>query len=197
MQTTQFMQSPFAVLSLIAAPAILTNAASTLALSTINRMFRTRDRMHELLKESDTKDLPETEKAHLLEQVNRVERQAVLLLRALHAIYVALGAFAAATLVTLLAEGLAPLWGDSWFRAMAGFGVALGLLGVGGLVLGSVKLFNATRMSIENIRIEATLIRRRQSPANAGRSEEVGPISVAKHRLNSLSRQSAPSETVL
>jgi hypothetical protein len=196
MQTAQFMQSPFAVLSLIAAPAILTNAASTLALSTINRMFRTRDRMHELLKESDTKDLPATEKAYLLEQVNRVERQAVLLLRALHSIYVALGAFAAATLVTLLAEGLAPLWGDSWFRAMAGFGIALGLLGVGGLVLGSVKLFNATRMSIENIRTEATLIRRRQSPPNAGAAEEAGAISVAKHRLSSL-RQPVPSETVL
>lgn len=123
MQTIQSMQSPFAVLSLIAAPAILTNAASTLALSAINRMFRTKDRMHELLKESDTKDLPETERAYLLEQVNRVERQAVLLLRALHSIYVALGAFAAATLVTLLAEGLARLWSDSWFREMAGFGV--------------------------------------------------------------------------
>jgi hypothetical protein len=197
MQTNQFMQSPFAVLTLIAAPAILTNAASTLALSTINRMFRTRDRMHELLKESDTIGLPATEKAYLLEQVNRVERQAVLLLRALHSIYVALGAFAAATLVTLLAEGLAPLWGDSWFRAMAGFGIALGLLGVGGLVLGSVKLFNATRMSIENIRIEATLIRRRQSSPNAGASKEAGAISVAKHRLNSSSRQPVPSETVL
>lgn len=108
MQTTQFMQSPFAVLSLITAPTILTNAASTLALSTINRMFRTRDRMHELLKESDTKDLPETDKAYLLEQVNRVERQAVLLLRALHSIYVALGAFAAARLVTLLAKDSLP-----------------------------------------------------------------------------------------
>jgi hypothetical protein len=57
---------------------------------------------------------------------------------------------------------------------MAGFGIALGLLGVGGLVLGSVKLFNATRLSIENIRIEAALIRRRQSPPNAGASEETG-----------------------
>ncbi len=197
MQTTQFMQSPLAVLSLIAAPAILTNAASTLALSTLNRMFRTRDRMHELLKESDTKDLPEAEKTYLLKQVNRVERQAVLLLHALHSIYVALGAFAAATLVTLLAEGLASLWGNSWFRAMAGFGIALGLLGVGGLVLGSVKLFNATRMSIENIRIEATLIRRRQSPRDTGASGEVAVISVAKHSLNSLSRQPVSSETGL
>ncbi len=158
MQALEFTQSPFAVLMLIAAPAILPNATSTLAQSTINRMFRTRDRMHELLAKSEAGDLPEAEAAYMLEQVNRVERQAVLL-RALHSIYVALGAYAAATLVTLLGEGLAPFWGALWFRAMAGFGIALGLVGVGGLVFGSVQLFKATRMSLENIRAEAALIR--------------------------------------
>lgn len=163
MQSLEFTQSPFAVLTLIAAPAILTNATSTLAQSTINRMFRTRDRMHELLAKSEAHDLSEAEAARLLEQVDRVERQAVLLLRALHSIYVALGAFAAATLVTLLGEGLAPFWGASWFRAMAGLGIALGLVGVGGLAFGSVKLFTATRMSLDNTRAEAALIRRRQS----------------------------------
>lgn len=140
MQPIEFAQNPLAVLTLIAAPAILTNATSTLASSTLNRMFRTRDRMNELFAKSEAGNLPETESAFLLEQVNRVERQALLLLRALHSIYVALGAFAAATLITLLAEGLAPLWGAQWFRAIAGFGVFLGLVGVGGLVFGSIKL---------------------------------------------------------
>lgn len=182
MQSLEFTQSPFAVLTLIAAPAILTNATSTLALSTINRMFRTRDRMHELLAKSEAGDLPKAEAAHLLEQVNRVERQAVLLLRALHSIYVALGAFAAATLVTLLGEGLASFWGASWFRVMAGLGIALGLVGVGGLVFGSVKLFTATRMSLDNIRAEAALIRRRQSPRDAGASESEGTLSEQSKR---------------
>lgn len=159
MQTTEFMQSPFAVLSLIAAPAILTNAASTLAQSTINRMLRSRDRMSDLLARSGSDDLPDAAKDGLLRQVDRVERQAILLLRALRSIYVALGAFAAATLITLLAEGLAPLWGALWFRSAAGFGIALGLVGVSALVLGSVKLFEATRMSLDNIRAEAALIR--------------------------------------
>lgn len=92
-------QSPFAVLTVIVAPAILTNASSVLAMSTINRMLRTRDRMHELWKESAGATPPHG--ANFIEQVNRVERQAMLLLRALHWIYVALGAFAAASLVTL------------------------------------------------------------------------------------------------
>ena len=177
MQPLEFTQSPLAVLTLIAAPAILTNATSTLAHSTLNRMFRTRDRMNELFAKSETGNLPEAEAAFLLEQVNRVERQAVLLLRALHSIYVALGAFAAATLITMLAEGRAPLWGALWFRAMAGFGIALGLVGVGGLVFGSVKLSKATRMSLDNIRAEAELIRHHQAKQSASASKSAEMLS--------------------
>jgi hypothetical protein len=164
METLELTQNPLAVLTLIAAPAILTNATSTLAHSTLNRMFRTRDRMNELLAKSEARDLSAAGATLLLEQVGRAEIQAVLLLRALHAIYVALGAFAAATLITLLAEGLAPFWGALWFRLMAGAGLVLGIVGVGGLVFGSVRLFKATRMSLDNIRAEATLIRQRQPP---------------------------------
>src|SRR5438045_6572472 len=103
MDTSSFGHSPFAVLTFIAAPAVLTNASSVLAMSTINRMLRTRDRMRELFDQSErSKPVDDEGRAVLMEQVNRVENQAVLLLRALKAIYVALGAFAAATLVTLL-----------------------------------------------------------------------------------------------
>src|SRR5712691_6565238 len=100
MDTGSVVQSPFATLTFVAAPALLTNATSVLALSTINRMLRTRDRMHELFDKSEAGEYPESEGVRLIEQVNRVEKQAVLLLRALRSIYVALGAFGAATLVT-------------------------------------------------------------------------------------------------
>src|SRR6267378_3001490 len=93
-------QNPFAVLTFIVAPAILTNAASVLAMSTINRMLRTRERMQQLFAESEAGS--DSRGARFVEQVNRVERQAVLLLSAMRFIYVALGAFAAAALVTLL-----------------------------------------------------------------------------------------------
>lgn len=176
MEPLEFTQSPLAVLTLIAAPAILTNATSTLASSTLNRMFRTRDRMNELFAKSEAGNLAEGEAVFLLNQVNRVERQAVLLLRALHSIYVALGAFAASTLITLLAEGLAPLWGALWFRAMAGFGFALGLVGVGGLVFGSVNLSKATRMSLDNIRMDAELIRQHQAKRSADASKNAGRL---------------------
>ncbi len=166
----EFTQNPLGALTLIAAPAILTNATSTLALSTLNRMFRTRDRMNELFARSEADDLSPAAVGLLLEQVGRAEKQAMLLLRALHSIYVALGSFAAATLITLLASGLAPFLGEWWFRVMAGLGLVLGIVGVGGLVLGSVGLFKATRMSLDNLRAEATLIRQRQSSHSAAPS---------------------------
>jgi hypothetical protein len=175
--TLDFTQSPLAALTLIAAPAILTNATSTLAHSTLNRMFRTRDRMSELFLKSEAKELPGDSVAFLLEQVSRAERQAKLLLGALHSIYIALGAFAGATLITLVAGGLASVVQPSWFNLLASLGIVLGIVGVGGLVFGSAGLFKATRMSLDNIQAEAAIIRRRQSPRGPATSAEptIGP----------------------
>jgi hypothetical protein len=156
-------QSPFAVLTFIAAPALLTNATSVLALSTTNRMLRTRDRMSELFAKSETKASSEEERGRMVEQVNRVEGQALLLLGALGRIYMALGAFAAATLVTLLGAGLAHFQDALWFRLLTGLALVLGFIGVGGLVLGSLNLFRATQLSLLNLRQEAALVRQRHS----------------------------------
>src|SRR5256885_12652228 len=94
MESVSIAQSPFAVVTFIAAPALLTNASSVLAMSTINRMLRTRDRMRDLFTQSEAgKQMDPEAKAAFVEQVNRVENQAILLLRGLKAIYVALGAF--------------------------------------------------------------------------------------------------------
>lgn len=162
---------PFAALTFVAAPALLTNASSVLAMSTINRMLRTRDAMRELYTQSERSDQDEKDSLHLLETVNRVERQGVLLLRALHAIYVALAAFASATLVTLLGTGLAPFAGGHWPHAFAIFGIMLGFVGVGGLVTGSFNLFRATQLSLVNIREEAAIIRERRAERNAARAK--------------------------
>src|SRR5947199_3960445 len=97
MEPVTLAQSPFAVVTFIAAPALLTNASSVLAMSTINRMLRTRDRMHDLFAESKTSKLEARERKRFLEQVERVERQAIILLRGLRSIYVGLAAFAGVT----------------------------------------------------------------------------------------------------
>jgi hypothetical protein len=163
LEQTELTHSPFAVLTFIVAPALLTNASSVLAMSTINRMLRTRDRMQELFAKSETGGLPSTDAARMVDQVNRVEKQAILLLRALRLIYVALAAFSGATLVTLLGAALASVGGQLLFRGLGGLGLILGFVGLGGLVLGSASLFQATQLSLINIREEARLIRERQS----------------------------------
>ncbi len=164
MDPTPFTQSPFAALTFVAAPALLTNASSVLAMSTINRMLRTRDRMAELLKKAEAGVESEADAARLVEKVNRVEMQAALLLRALHSIYVALGAFASGTLVTLLGTGVATFQGGPWLQIVAWLGAALGIAGVGGLVFGCANLFHATQLSLVNIREEASLVRERLAP---------------------------------
>lgn len=156
--------NPFAVLTFIAAPALLTNASCLLALSTINRLVRTRDSMHELLKESESTVRPQ--RANFIEHVNRVERQAVVLLRALRCIYVGLGAFVAATLVTLLGAVAGQLGSELGMQIVIGVGLILGVLGVAGLVGGCVNLFQATQLSLINIREEAETIRTRQEKLN-------------------------------
>jgi hypothetical protein len=160
MGSTLLTNNPFAVLTFIAAPALLTNASCLLALSTINRLLRTRESMRELLKESETAALPRGPK--FVEHVNRVERQAVMLLSALHWIYVALGAFVAATLVTLLGAVAGQLGSELALRAVVGVGLGLGFVGVAGLIGGCVNLFHATQLSLTNIREEAATIRARQ-----------------------------------
>ena len=157
MDSSSLFQSPFAPLTLVVAPALLTNASSVLAMSTVNRMVRAHDRMHGFFAKSEAGELSDFFTA----QVDRVEKQAALLLRALHSIYIALAAFACATLVTLLGAELVSVGGAFSLRAVGGLGIALGFLGVGGLVVACVNLFRATYLSLLNIRDEAATIRRR------------------------------------
>jgi len=157
---TLLTNNPFAVLTFIAAPALLTNASCLLALSTINRLLRTRESMRELLRESE--NAAQARGPKFLEHVNRVERQASLLLNALHWIYVALGAFVAATLVTLLGALAGQLGNELAMRIVVGVGLVLGFVGVAGLMGGCVSLFHATQISLTNIREEAAAIRARQ-----------------------------------
>jgi Protein of unknown function (DUF2721) len=153
-------QNPFAVLTFIAAPALLTNASCLLALSTINRLLRTRDSMRELLKESENTTHPA--RPNFIEHVNRVEQQAMLLLGALRWVYTALGSFAAASLVTLLGAVTGELGSELATRVVTVTGLLLGVLGVTGLVGGCLNLLHATQLSLLNIRGEAEFIRARQ-----------------------------------
>ena len=87
--------NPFAVLSLIAAPAILTNACSVLATSTGNRLARAADRARELSRQlEEAGGLATPEAGRRLRELVLTEQRTLQLLAALRSIYLALGSFA-------------------------------------------------------------------------------------------------------
>src|SRR3712207_3607347 len=129
--------NPFAVLSLIVAPAILTNAASVLAMSTSNRLARAVDRGRELSKQLEgTADLSSPTAMRRLDDLTAAERRAILLVAALQRFYIAMGGFALATFISLLGATLAAMEQRVIVQTLELAGIAAGLLGVGGVVDG-------------------------------------------------------------
>jgi hypothetical protein len=157
--TADLSDNPFALLSLIAAPAVLTNAASVLVMSTTNRFLRASERMRALAARVEEKKLTPGLRALLRGQVDRTERQATLLLGALRAAYTAIGSFASASLISILGAGLASSSIKIGFHAMAALALAVGVLGASALVASCLRLLNATRLSLLNMAEEAALIR--------------------------------------
>jgi hypothetical protein len=155
--------NPFALLSLVGAPAVLTNAASVLALSTSNRFLRASERMRGFAAEIQKRKASPDIQALLVRQMDRTEEQATLLLGALRGAYVAAGAFTATTLISILGAALAPRSPgiDAWVAALA---LGVGVLGAGALVQACKRLLTATRSSLANMSEEAAYVRQHQQP---------------------------------
>ncbi|MDB4982961.1 MAG: hypothetical protein JWM82_3713 [Myxococcales bacterium] len=159
-------QNPFALLSLIAAPAVLTNSASVLALSTSNRFLRASERMRALtVRYDDMKS--DAARELLLKQITRVESQAAMLLNALRSAYVAIGSFVSASLVSILGAGVASSALRAAFPFFAGAALCVGVVGAGGIVWACVNLLGATRLALLNMNEEAEVIRARDRARTA------------------------------
>jgi hypothetical protein len=154
--------NPFAALSLIVAPAILTNASSLLAMSTSNRLARAVDRARELAKqlEGATPGADGSESTRRLDELSAVEQRAVMLLGALRSFYVGLGAFAAATLVSLLGAVFIRL-SSPIVLGLEVAAVGAGAVAVAALVHGSILLVRETRIAVRVLRERAAAIRAR------------------------------------
>lgn len=154
--------NPFAVLSLIVAPAILTNASSVLIMSTSNRLARGADRARELSKQlEETVDFATVEAQRRMRELAAAESRTLLLLRSLRSFYVALGAFAFAAFVSLLGAVTAPIQLTAVVLPLELAGVASGLVAVAALVYGSILLFRETRIAVQVISERAASVRER------------------------------------
>jgi hypothetical protein len=146
----QSASTPFAALSLIVAPAILTNGCSVLVLSTSNRLARAVDLARELSRDLDAAPTGELlpDSRRWLDEMSAAHTRSVLLLRALRAIYTALGGFSSATLLALLGvvfESRLPEPSRSLFELLA---MISGVIGVGGIVWAAVLLLRETRIAV-------------------------------------------------
>jgi hypothetical protein len=158
------IQNPFAILTLIVAPAILTNASSILAMSTSNRFLRVSDRMRSLTTRLETNGKPEATKSLLIVQVGRAEQQARFLLNALRAIYVSLGSFAGASLISIFGAIAASVSWQAIQRLTISAALLVGCVGVGAIIWSCLNLFRATRLSLLNISDEAQLVLEAHAP---------------------------------
>ncbi len=159
---TEVGGNPFAVLSFIVAPAILTNAASVLAMSTSNRLARAVDRARELARELDAAgDGSREETDRRLRELIAAEHRALLLIRGLRSFYMALGGFAAAALLSLVGAVLISLGVTDAVVPFEVIAVLTGTVAVGALIHGSVMLVRETRAVVRIISERAAGIRRR------------------------------------
>ena len=153
--------NPFAALSLIVAPAILTNACSVLILSTSNRFARAVDRARELAREIEgAEELADAVATRRLRELSTTEARSLLLLRAMRSGYIALSGFASAALVSLLG---AVLQAGSWLLLVSLEALALiaGGVAVGALIHASVALVRDTQLAVGVLQERAASLRTR------------------------------------
>ena len=152
-----FGANPFAALSIVVAPAILTNASSVLCQGTANRLARVVDRTHVVSKQL-TNLAPNVEaRATSRHQLEKLRVRWNLVLRALICFYISLGSFAAATLISLVGSSFTAAAMRLPFDVMAILGLLAGTAGVGGLVFGCTIMVRETRLGLRNLAEEAEI----------------------------------------
>jgi hypothetical protein len=157
--------NPFAALSFIVAPAVLTNASSVLTMSTNTRLARAVERARELARQLEAaEDLSAPEAVHRRRELAATEQRTLWFLAALQSFYVALGSFASAALVSLLGAVLVPMGAGIHVQALEMVGLIAGVLAVSALVHGAVVLVRETRMAVHVVQKRAASIYARVAP---------------------------------
>ena len=154
---TILMSNPFAALSAIAGPAILTNACSVLALGTSNRLGRVVDRTRILIQEIEALKPQESERIARQQLIEALDVRAHLLLKALRLFYASLGLFATAALMSALGSVFAIYRIDYGFDVAALVALATGVAAVVGLSFGCIVMVRETRLAVQHLEDEATM----------------------------------------
>ena len=155
MQYTAVVGNPFAVLTAIVAPAILTNASSVLALGTSNRLARVVDRTRVVAAELDKFEPESPDHQIWAAQLEPLGVRTQLLVKALRLFYAGLGLFAASALVSV-SGSIAAYYGQRFlFETAAALAVLTGASAVLGLASGCVLMVRETQLAVRSLAEEA------------------------------------------
>jgi hypothetical protein len=151
------LANPFAVLTFLAGPALLTNASTVLLLGTGNRFARAVDRTRALAALIGTAQAPGQIEFYR-RQLATAQRRGLMMVRALTAFYLAVGCFGLGTLGSLLGATLGTLEGGLWLQGLLSGVLGAASIGVASLVAGAGLLLVESRLALAMLRAEAAQI---------------------------------------
>ena len=154
--------NPFAALTFIAAPALLTNASSLLLLGTSNRLARAVDRMRAVTSQLEHHATSEDASVSLeLDLLRLAEQRVRIIVRAMTAFYLAVGSFAGGTMLALVGAALVTPSHDiasMWVMRMT---IAACMVGVAAIMFASLMLVFESWLTFRILSREAGLVRQR------------------------------------
>lgn len=147
--------NPFAVLTAIVAPAILTNASSVLALGTSNRLARVVDRTRIVAAQLASLHPGAADYQMWAAQLTPLHVRGQLLVKALRFFYAGLGLFAASALVSV-GGSIASYYSQAiLFYTTAALAILTGAAAVFGLCAGCVLMVRETQLAVKYLEEEA------------------------------------------
>jgi hypothetical protein len=151
-------ESPFAILTAVVAPALLTNSSTVLVLGLGNRIARVIDRTRTvagvMASVAENSELYQ----RLQQQADLLKMRAQILGKALRLGYAAVGGFAAEALIAVLGGMLMhyELLLPARVAAMAAFAIGIG--SVGSLVFACIYMVRETAIALDNLTEEANTV---------------------------------------
>lgn len=155
----------FTTLSYISGPALLTNATSVLLLGTTNRLARVVDRSRQVVallnRGGDSVEMTFARREFIV-----LQRRLRLVNRAITGLYLAIGAFAISTALSIVGAAAAEAEAASVLAVPLAAAFIIGTVGFGGFVAGSVLMLLESRLAIQALTHEsaATMARLRETP---------------------------------
>jgi hypothetical protein len=155
MEYSSIASDPFSILTVVVAPAVLTNASSVLALGTNNRLARVADRTHAVTAQLAKLETGARDRETSTAELVALQTRAQLLLRALRCFYLGLGLFASSALISIAGSIVVYYGLPSGFRIAAGIGVVCGASAVIALVCGCVLMIRETQLAVKGLAYDA------------------------------------------